>query len=267
MKQVIKLGVIGLIAYVVFLFATFPAARAYGYLVEQLPPSVKLYGVKGTVWSGRAELLTLASQQYRNARWRLQPKSLFSGQLLFQLDLDNGQSQLKGGVGVSISGNIVLKELLVQQELVDIQALMQTSATVGGKISGRVESLVASRNNIIDASANFILRDVALLLPRRTEWGDFKVDIDKPESETVIKIDDQGGPLLANGLITINEQNQYDISLAVAAASGASNDLIRGLELFGRAGRDGKTRLKYSGSVTELLGGKIVKPAANDKPA
>jgi len=259
MKQVTKLSITAFIAYVIFLVVTFPAARAYGFFAEQLPPSVKFYGFKGSVWSGTADLVTLASQQYRNASWHFQPKSLFFGQALFQVDLDNGQSQLKGGVGVSISGNIVLKDVFIQQELVDIQALMQVSAMVGGKISGRVENLVASRNKVTDAVANFILQDTALLLPRRTEWGNYKVGIDKPASETVIKIDDQGGPLLANGLITIDEQNQYDVSLAVGAASGASNDLIHGIELFGRAGSDGKTRLKYSGSLTELLGGITVK--------
>ncbi len=266
MKQLIKLSIIALAAYVVFLFVTFPAQRAYDYFAEQLPPTIKVYGIKGTVWSGNVELLTLASQHYRNARWHFQPRSLLTGQALFQLDFDNGQSQIKGGVGVDISRNLVLKNLVLQQELIDIQALMQSPATVGGKISGRFESLVASRNKMSKAKANFVLRDVALLLPRRTEWGDFKLVVDSADVKTSIKINDQGGPLLVEGSITIDTDNQYDVSLAIAAASGASNDLIQGIGLFGRPANDGKIHLKYSGSLTELLGDNKVKATANDKP-
>ncbi len=263
MKRVIKLGIFTFFTYVVFLFFTFPAERAYHYISGQLPPTVKLYGLTGTLWSGKAELLTLASQQYRNASWRFQAKSLLSGEAVFYLDFDNGQSQIKGNVGINLSKRLVLRDVLLQQELADLQALAQTSAVLGGKISGRVNGLVMSRSRITEADANFVLRDVALLLPRRTEWGDFKVDIEKRDVETLVNITDQGGPLLANGSISINEINDYNVSLAVQTASGASSDLIRGLDLFGRPGNDGKTRLNYKGSLSELLG---VKPTANDKP-
>ncbi|MBL1432593.1 MAG: hypothetical protein COC09_03305 [Gammaproteobacteria bacterium] len=268
MKRVIKFGIFTLVAYVIFLFVTFPAARAYHYVSDRFPPTIKLYGLKGSVWSGKAELIILASQHYRNASWKFQPKSLFSGEALFYLDLDNGQSQIKGNVGINIAKSLVLKDLVLQQELVDLQALAQTSAIVGGKISGRVESLVLSQVNITEADAHFVLRDVALLLPRRTEWGDFKIDIEKSDTDTLAKIADQGGPLLAKGSITVSESNEYNVDLSVQAASGASNDLIRGIDLFGRPGNDGNVHLNYKGSLSELLGAKaVVKPAANDKPA
>lgn len=267
MKRAIKFSVIALVAYVIFLFVTFPAARAYQYISNQLPPTIKLYGLKGSIWSGQAELITLASQQYSNASWRFQPKSLFTGAAVFYLDLDNGQSQIKGNVGINLSKSIVLEDLLLQQELVDLQALAQASATVGGKISGRVKSLIMSPSKISEADANFVLRDVALLLPRRTEWGDFKLDISKPDTETIAKISDQGGPLLADGTVNISETNDYNVSLAVQAASGASNDLIQGIDLFGRPGNDGKVRLNYKGSLSQLLGIEAsVKPTADDKP-
>ncbi|MBN4069255.1 type II secretion system protein N [Beggiatoa alba] len=267
MRRAIKLGIFTFFVYVMFLFFTFPAERAYHTIADQLPPTIKLYGLTGTLWSGQAELLTLASQQYRNASWRFQIKSLLSGEILFYLNLDNGQSQIKGNVGINLSKRFVLRDILLQQELVDLQALARSSdrasAVVGGKISGRINSLVLSRSKITDADAHFVLRDVALLLPRRTQWGDFKVDIEKPDVETLVNIADQGGPLLANGSISINETNDYDVSLTVQAASGASNDLIHGLGLFGQPGNDGKTRLNYKGSLSELLG---VKSTANDKP-
>lgn len=268
MKRALSLGFLALIAYVIFLFATFPAARAYHYVADYFPTNIKLYGLKGSVWSGKAELMTLASQQYSNASWRFQPKSLFVGEALFYLDLDNGQSQIKGNVGVNWSRSLILRDLVLQQELVDLQALAQTSATVAGKISGRVENIVLSRTVISDANAKFALRDTALLLPRRTEWGDFKVDISQPDSNTMVKLSDQGGPLLANGTVVVDENNAYKADLAVQAASGASNDLIQGIGLFGRPGNDGKVRLKYNGSLSELLG---VKPNGgstnNNNPA
>ncbi|NOX27045.1 MAG: type II secretion system protein N [Gammaproteobacteria bacterium] len=268
MKRALSLGFLALIAYVLFLFVTFPAARAYQYIADQFPANIKLYGLKGSVWSGKAELITLASQQYSNASWHFQPKSLFVGEALFYLDLDNGQSQIKGSVGLNWSQSLILRDLVFQQELVDLQALAQTSAIVAGKISGRVENMVLSRTRITVASGKFVLRDTALLLPRRTEWGDFKLDISKPDSDVLMKLSDQGGPLLANGTVVVDENNAYQVDLAVQAASGASNDLIQGVDLFGRPGNDGKVHLKYNGSLSELLGVKSNGGSINsDNPA
>lgn len=265
MKKTLKLVAFGLLAYLVFLLVTLPAGQVYQYVGAQLPPSVKLYGIGGTVWSGKAELVTLGSQQYRNARWRFQPGALLSGQALFDVDFDNGQSLLKGRIGLDIFGNVVAEELIVQQELIDLQALMQVSpVTLGGKISGRIASLKMRRNGISDANADFTLRDVAFLLPRRTEWGNFKIDIKTDDANTVAKVRDEGGPLLAEGLVTLNDANEYDVTLAVEADDSASADLVRGLEFFGQPGTDGKIRLKYRGSLTQLLGGDSAKANNND---
>lgn len=267
MKKTLKLLAFALVAYIVFLLVTLPANRVYQQFAEQLPSSIKFYGVSGTIWSGKAELVTLASQQYRNASWQFQWAGLVKGKALFNLDFDNGQSQIKGNVGVDVFGNMVARELLIQQELTDIQALAKVSPiTVGGKMGGRINSLVVKQDKISEANATMTIIDAAFLLPRRTPWGNFKIDIESPDGNTKIKIKDQGGPLLADGLVSVSEAGEYDVNLAVEAASGASNDLIRGLEFFGRPGSDGKTRLKYKGSLPQLLGQEAPQTKTADKP-
>ena len=255
MKKTLKLLALALVAYAVFLVLTLPANRVYQQFAELLPSSIKFYGLSGTVWSGKAELVTLASQQYRNASWQFQWADIIKGQALFDLDFDNGQSQIKGKLGADIGGNLIAKQLIVQQELTDIQALAQVSPiTVGGKMGGQINDLAIKKNKISRADANITIIDAAFLLPRRTAWGNFKIDIESPDGITQAKIKDQGGPLLADGLITINQAGEYDVNLAIEAASGASNNLIRGLEFLGRPGNDGKTRVTYKGSLPQLLG-------------
>lgn len=256
MKRWIIYGLLVLGAYLVVLVATLPASRVYQLAAATLPPSIQLYGLKGSLWSGSADTLVLASQRYRNARWQLQPLSLLSGAMVFELDLDNGASLLQGRAGVDIFGNLILRNVSLQQDLGDIQALAQVAPiSLGGKISGRIDAVKMSRRQIASAQANFTLRDVAFLLPRRTPWGDFKLDIEKPDSDTLVKVRDQGGPLRADGLITIDDANQYQINIALEAAADASPDLIQGLNYVGPRGGDGKTRLTNGGSLTQLLGG------------
>ncbi len=265
MKKTIKLLVFAVFAYAIFLIVTLPANRLYQFFAEHIPASVKFYGLSGTVWNGEAELATLASQQYRNASWQFQWAELLKGKVIVKLDFDNGQSLIKGNAGIDVFGNYIAQDLFLQQELADIQALAQVSpVTVGGKLGGKIEELIFKSSRISSAVANFNIIDTAFLLPRRTPWGSFKVDITSPEGVTNIKIKDQGGPLLADGVITVDDAGAYDVNLAVETSRTASRDLIRGLQFLGRPGSDGKTRLAYKGNLQQLLGGQAQSSAKAD---
>ena len=78
MKKRILIASLFLVAYLVFLLATLPAALVARYL--PLPANVanllKLEGVSGTLWSGQIARLQYASESVNQLRWDLNGWSL-----------------------------------------------------------------------------------------------------------------------------------------------------------------------------------------------
>ncbi len=94
---------VGVVAYLIFLLARLPAEWFSPYVDRALvTQGIGLTSVSGTVWSGRADLLTtsaaLAPLQGSQLVWALRLGGLFQGQALVDFQLSGGAMQLQGQI-------------------------------------------------------------------------------------------------------------------------------------------------------------------------
>ena len=60
-----RLTLVGSIALVLFLLLRFPASTAFAWFA---PSGVGAFGVTGTLWNGKAQLISAPGLQFRNMR-------------------------------------------------------------------------------------------------------------------------------------------------------------------------------------------------------
>lgn len=101
---------IGLVAYLVFLVASAPAARVLPLLQPALP-TVQLHTIDGTIWSGSSAWVVAGPVQLQSVRWKFRPLALLTGKVEIAL---SGQLQgrtLQARAGKHWFGGSYLRDL------------------------------------------------------------------------------------------------------------------------------------------------------------
>ena len=96
---------LGIVAWLLFMVARFPAGVAYGMAAPSLP--VKLAGLHDTVWDGGALQMQYRDKFIANTFWQLSPFSLIVGKLDADILLLNIDADLEARVVMPLSGGEV----------------------------------------------------------------------------------------------------------------------------------------------------------------
>ena len=102
MVRTIKIALLCLAAYLLFLLANLPAAQVIPRL--PLPAQLNIQDLSGTIWDGRARLVTYQGIPLNQVQWQLSPWGLLSGALWLELDAGNSRDAEQ----VSLKGSLVL---------------------------------------------------------------------------------------------------------------------------------------------------------------
>jgi len=103
----VKYGLLGVFVYFVFLLVFVPARFLLPYIKGNLPQSLRLADMSGSVWSGHLALLSMQSgqaQELSRVRFDFSIAPLFSGRWGYALSL---QGPLKGRMGVAFGAHTV----------------------------------------------------------------------------------------------------------------------------------------------------------------
>ena len=158
-----------IIAFVVLL----PARVAYKLAS---PPHVKISGLSGTVWNGKAEEFATNGVYLRNLEWRMRPLSLFTGKASFVVRGEPSSGFFDSEVAVSLGGeSVTLSNLSASLPL----GMFERAAGVQGlRGSASLQisnlNLVGGRPAALDGSIDIANLVVPLLA--RASLGGFRID-------------------------------------------------------------------------------------------
>lgn len=249
--RVLWLGLLGLVAYLVFLIVSLPAAQAWKLIDGQVP--VKAFGLNGTVWEGSAAVVLQAARRIEALQWDLRPSRL----LLGRLDA-NIQARLPGGrirSDVSLSpGSVAARQVRFEMpapELVQWAGFRQQlpvrlegqfdavlrELLVDGKQIEKVDGLVGWNNAVIRfGSAPLPLGDLALRLEPAT-------------GGTNGTLTSQGGTIDVGGTMRLSPDGRFVMDLAVKAQGEISEDTRRAMALLRIPADGSQIRARLSGSL------------------
>jgi general secretion pathway protein N len=124
---------IGVVAWLVFLLATFPAERALA-LAPALP-GVAIGNVQGPLWRGQAGHVVAKGIQIDPLRWKFRLLPLFTGRFEFDLQGRLGDKPAHALAGTSFAGEPYLRDVQLSMPASDLlYRLGINQVSVGGEL-------------------------------------------------------------------------------------------------------------------------------------
>ena len=238
---------LGMGAYLVFVIAGFPADAAYRWFA---PNEVRLSGVQGTVWSGRAALGSAGSLGFHNIRWDLHPLSILTARPGARIETSLGDGFLQAEVRIGASG-ITITDATASCSLSALASALPI-AGIRGQVSLQLVELVLQNGR--PAAARGLLRLGQLTVPSLVGGGpillgNYNVAL-SGTGGLHGTFEDQGGPLQVRGSADLTVAGDYEIRGLVQARPEADAALRRGVELLtGEPDDAGMRAFSFTGTL------------------
>lgn len=256
----LPLLVFGLLAYLVSLVLTFPAERAYSHwqASEQANKAFALSGISGSVWSGKAAMAMIQGQPLENVEWTLRPWSLLFGQVglswRFQLPEAPGtdaQGYGQGTTALGLDGSVSFDTLEARLPAGMIARIARAGALRPiGSVNLNLQDVLWDGKALRSAVGRIVWTGAGISLLKPIALGDQAMTLDTADDVVKGVLSDGGGPLSLDGLLTLTAEGQYEFSGSLAARN--SPELKNALRSVGRAGTDGRIKLKRTGTLASL---------------
>lgn len=253
MKRPLLYALLGLGAYLITLLASFPAVLAYRWAGPWLDKSpITLAAVEGRVWEGRAGMLSYQKRPLGRVSWSLSPSALLLGQLSLSWKLDLEEGTVQGEASLARDGELVLHELKGRLPAAQLTALYPIPmVSIDGLVALRLDEVLIQGGQLLRARGQLGWHQAAITAPQALGLGDLLLTLDERKGEGGIRglLQDQGGPLQAEGEVLLEPNGRYHINGRLAAREGRQSALARALAMLGRADAGGWVNLKFTGKL------------------
>lgn len=247
-KQLFAYTALGLIAYLLFLIATFPADRALALLRPQLP-QLQAAGVSGTVWSGRAAVIQYQGQRLARFTWQFQPLALLRGRAGFAIAFEGEGRSGSADVAITPGGTVTADALKARLPMAELSSLLQLPVELGGALDADLQRLEISGGRITRADGQLVLRNAAVTSPVAQPLGAFSAQLSSEDAGVRAQIRDEGGPLQLEGTLRLINDGSYQFSARASVRDPQQTMLKQVLSMAGRQEPDGRVALEYNGHL------------------
>lgn len=240
----------GVLAFVVALFVQAPAATLYGWIAGSSPTlPVRLYGIEGSVFSGRAQRAMRGTQPLLDdLSWRLQPWTLPLGRATYHLRTDEPPLLVDGKLAVGLGGPRV-SDLKANAELRTLAAAAgQAFVPLAGQVGLELEQLRLRDGWPAAAEGRVQLIGLSWALGREpVPLGDYELALSTEDGEIVAAVSTLAGVLEASGSGRVKPDRSYELSLQLRPRADAPPLVANLLRPLGRPDAQGYYRLQRSG--------------------
>jgi general secretion pathway protein N len=242
---------IAVLAYLIFLVATIPAARV---LPRLAPFGIQAVGASGTLWNGQVAALNVRGISLGATRWALQPWRIVTGKLGASIHSKSSDGYIDADAIAGFSGNIVLRNVRASLPLTSLYGIQLP----GGGLNGWTGTLQANLDEVqlvkqwpTALVGRLDVRD--LIGPPRepVALGSYQLTFapstDKNLQGVLASAD--GALLDAVGTVRLAGDRSYVVDVQVAARPGAPGNIARVLEYLGVPDAQGRRPLSLAGEL------------------
>jgi general secretion pathway protein N len=243
--------IFGIAVYLVALVMTFPAQQAYPIAapyLQQLPVKVALVGLNGSIWSGRANTLSIDGKAIGEVDWALSFWPLFIGRLSGEYYLRLPDGHLQGDASVGLNGAVQLQDVEGRLPAAAVQNYVPgLPVSLGGTLSLTLDEVGIPESGVPEGMGVVVWQQAEVIQPQPQKLGDLKLLLSPGNSGgTLATVSDAGGPLQAEGTIELDGKRRYRIDLRL---SSAEQELSQALALLGARDKSGKVAVKLEGQL------------------
>ncbi|MEP6483477.1 MAG: type II secretion system protein N [Rudaea sp.] len=241
-----------LIVIAVVVAATLPASTAYRF-VEDRMGAVKLSGLTGTIWQGRASSAQVFGQELGALTWELHPQPLLQRVVAAQVSLDGGAIAATADVQRRIDGTIELNAGTFHfPASLAAPALDIPSLNLLGDIEGKLDHARLQGVLLSDASGSMRWKNAAVSGAAQAQLGDLEATFASATDGSIKgTAHDLGGPLQLDGTFNVSA-GSFDVDAHLAARDNNAQ-VADALRYIGQPDADGTSHLIIHGQLFNLF--------------
>jgi hypothetical protein len=245
-----------LVAYLVFLVGTLPASHAYSLFKGGLG-NLHLYGLEGSVWSGRAAQADFGQHRLGSLQWELLARKLLLGRLELSWHSEGETSKSFGTIARKLTGAVWVRGIEGHLPIADLPSLPNLGPLKPQGVLGvDLQDISIKKGIITSGRGRMVWHGAGFSAPQPVALGDFEMNLSSDASGVKGVLHDTGGPLQAQGTLLLKPDGGYQFTGTLAARNA---QLAEGLKFLGTPGPNGAISVAWSGVYAG-------EPAAAAKP-
>jgi general secretion pathway protein N len=241
-----------LIVIAAVIAGTLPASTAYRF-VEDRMGAVKLSGLTGTIWQGRASSAQVFGQELGALTWELHPQPLLQGIVAAHLTVDGGaiaattDAQRMSDGTIELSAGTFHFPATLAAPALDIPALNLLGDVEGKLDRARLQGVLLSA-----ASGSMRWKNAAVSGAAQAQLGDLEATFASAADDAITgTAHDLGGPLQLSGTFNVSA-GSFDVDAHLAARDGNAQ-VAEALHYIGQPDADGTSHLVIHGQLFKLF--------------
>lgn len=245
-KHLLLVG-LGLVLFLVFLVALWPARTAVSWLV---PPGASLTGVSGTVWNGSAGHVRIGVMDLGRLTWDAHASSFLLGRPKWDLRAERPDGFISATVTVRGTQDIEASDVRVAAALQSLSAWIELAGT-DGNLSVSLPAFRLADDKIAALEGQVVLDSVKPMGLRDIDLGTMEAVIPAGQSGPFIgTVAALSGPLkIDQGRVEIQVDGNYVVEGLVGPQPDAPETITQGLQFLGQADSQGMRRFRQTGSL------------------
>ncbi len=241
---------VGLLALCIGLVIHLPAPVASGWVETQIP-GLRLTGVSGDVFTGRAQYVGINDITLEDVRWQFSPMGLLLGRADINLKMSTDTGSVSADVSHSVLGNTRLQNVNGNASLSWLGGLAgYRFVPMDGLLNLQDVSADIEAQNLLHAKGQAVINNANwLLFKPPITFGSFKAALGSKGEVNSLEVIDSDGPLQVQGGVRMGANRGYVVDIRMRARAGADQRLKKILDQLGKADTEGWYKIDERGRL------------------
>lgn len=240
-----RIVVLGVATFLIGTLLMFPARVAYQWFV---PEPVRLSGINGSIWNGKASSGLVAGIYFTNLSWSFRPLALLTGHIAFDTSVTTAAGPVRTRAAVGLSGKVSLTDLVGSLSLAAIHPSLQANR-IDGTVNIQMQSLVLIDGWPVEAQGSIGVGNLIAGAAGPDPLGNFRAEITTEINGIVGLVEDAGAVLDVTGTLTLGDDRSYSLVGFVAANSKTPVSINQNLRFLGTPDPNGRRQFRFEGSL------------------
>lgn len=240
------------IAYFVFLIATIPAKPVIDLVNGSSP--VTIQGVSGTLWNGKAYIVSFENIQLKKTEWSFNLWKLFIGSIAIDISSRFSGNDIVAQLGTSFTGRYFINDLSAKisaQEMAEIANI--PLAQLEGMISLNIEHAQWKQGELPLATGEIKWTAATITVADTASLGNISILLNETDELLTAEINNQGGDIKITGSAGLVPEADYTVDIKLLPTATANNNIKQSLGMFAQKQANGEYTLKKTGSLNQIL--------------
>jgi general secretion pathway protein N len=245
MKNTKRLILAGIATFVIGLIISFPARVAYLWFA---PGELKLSGISGSVWHGKAAQGTAGGIYLADINWRFRPLALLSGKLEFASNSKLASGFFDANVAVGVGGSLMLSNVAGAMPLDTLAGVLPLTG-IEGDVSVQFEEIIIENGVPVEATGTLNIANLISRYLSPMRLGDYRAEFQTQDDGISGSVESTSGVLKVAGTIKLGSDRNYVFLGKVAAKPTAPINIAQQLQLLGSPDSEGMRDFRIEGQL------------------